>query len=89
MEDLRAFIRAQLDFQGQELDLWAEAVEKAVNIKVKALLQSFYSTSKIDSRCPRESSPAEREEKDSGKTKSTDTPSVDTSNSKFQQISIY
>ena len=58
-------------------------MEKAVNAEAKAMLQSSASTRDMDSRCPRRNRPAKKEEKDSsGKNKSTDSPSVDTSSGK-------
>lgn len=36
------------------LDAWEEVVENAVNIEVKASLQSFSKTNKIDFRCPKD-----------------------------------
>ena len=47
------------------------------------MLQSSASTRDMDSRCPRGNRPAKREDKDfSGKNKSTDSPSADTSSGK-------
>ena len=57
-EGLRLSIWAQLDTRGQELDTWEEAVEKAVNVEIKALLQSTLSTRKIDQHCQRSKYPA-------------------------------
>ena len=51
-EGLRPSIRAQLDAQGRDLDSWEEAVEKAVNVETKVLLQSPANTRDIGSRCP-------------------------------------
>ena len=82
-EGLRPSIRAQLDARGRDLDSWEEAVEKAVNAKAKAMLQSSASTRDMDLRCPRGNRPAKKEAKDSsGKNKSTDSPSADTSRRK-------
>ena len=82
-KDLRPSIQAQLDARGRNLDSWEEAVEKTVNAEAKALLQSPASTRNIDSRCPRGSRPAKREEKDSGgKNKSTNSTPADTSSRK-------
>ena len=89
LEGLRPSIRAQLDARGRELDSWEEAVEKAVNAEAKALLQPSSSTREIDSKCPRGNRPAKKEEKDSGRTKSTDTPSADVSSGKHQQSSAH
>ena len=82
-EGLRPSVRAQLDTQSRDLDSWEEAIEKAVNAKAKALLQSSTSTRNIDSRCPWENRPAKKLEKNSGgKNKSTNFVPADTSNSK-------
>ena len=80
-ESLRAFIRAQLDIRGRELDSWEEAVEKAINAKAKTLVQSSSSTREIDSKCSQENKPAKKE-KDFRRTKSTNIPSIDISSSK-------
>ena len=69
------------------MDSWKEAIEKTVNAKVKALLQSFSSTCKIDSKYARENKPAKKEEKDSEKNKSTNSASTDISSGK-QSFSI-
>ena len=80
---LRPSIRAQLDAWGRDLDSWEEAVEKTVNAEAKALLQSPASIRNMDSRCPRGSRPAKREEKDfGGKNKSTNSTPADTSSGK-------
>ena len=72
-----------MDAQSRDLNSWEEAVEKAVNVEVKAMLQSSASTRDIDSRCPRGNRPAKKEEKDSsGKNKSTDFPCADMSSEK-------
>ena len=82
-EGLRPSVRAKLDTRGRNLDSWEEAVEKAVNVKAKASLQSSSITRNIDSRCPQGNKPAKKEEKDLGrKNKSTDSPSADTSSGK-------
>ena len=49
---LKLSIRAQLDARDRDLDSWKEAVEKVVNTKAKASLQSPASTRNMDSRCP-------------------------------------
>ena len=82
-EGLRLSIRAQLDVRGRELDFWEEAVKKVVNAEAKVLLQSFSNTRNIDSKCSQKNKPAKKEEKDSGKTKSTETASVNASSSKY------
>ena len=80
---LRPSIQAQLDTRGKDLDSWEEAIEKTVNAKVKASLQSPASTRDMESRCPQGSRLAKREEKDSGgKNKSTNSTPVDTSSGK-------
>ena len=82
-ESLRPSVRAQLDTRDWNQDSWEEAVKKAVNVEVKALLQSSSSIRDIDSRCSRENRPVRKEKKDSGgKNKSTDFPSADTSSEK-------
>ena len=82
-EGLRPSVRAQLDARGRDLDSWKEAVEKAVNTKAKALLQSSSSTRDMDSRYPQENRPVKKDEKDfGGKNKSTDSTSADMSNGK-------
>ena len=63
-KNLRPSIRAQLDARGRELDSWEETIEKAINAKVKALLQSSFSICEIDSRCLQGNRPAKKEEKD-------------------------
>ena len=83
LEGLKPSVRAQMDTQSRDLDSWEEAVEKAVNAEAKAMLQSSASTRDIDSRCPRGNRPAKKEKKDSsGKNKSTDSSSADTSSEK-------
>ena len=57
LEGLRPSIQAQLDTRGRELDSWEEAVEKAVNVEAKALLQLASSTRKMDQRCPQGNHP--------------------------------
>ena len=39
LEDLKPSIRVHLDARGRDLDSWEEAVEKAVNVEAKTLLQ--------------------------------------------------
>ena len=77
-EGLRLFVQAQLDAQGRDLDFWKEGVKKAVNTKAKAMLQSSFSTCKMDSRCLQKNRPAKKEEKDSGKNKSIKPVPIDT-----------
>ena len=94
LEGLKPSVQAQIDTRGRELNSWEEAVEKVVNAEAKAMLQSSASTRDMDSRCPRGNRPARKEEKDSsGKNKSTDSPSADTSSRKqsssTQQTSSY
>ena len=82
-EGLRPSVRIQLDTRGRNQDFWEEAVEKAVNVEAKALLQSSSSIHNMDSKCPWENKPAKKEEKDSGrKNKSTNSSSADTSSEK-------
>ena len=82
-EGLRPSVRAQLDAQGGDLDSWEEAVKKAVNAKAKALLQSFFSTRDMDSRCFRGNRLAKKEEKDSSrKNKSNNSAPADIFNEK-------
>ena len=81
-EGLRPSVRAQLDTWGRDLDFWEEPVEKAVNAEAKAMLQSSFSTCEMDSRCPQEYKPVKKEEKDSGKNKSTDSTPADMSSGK-------
>ena len=57
-------------------------MEKIVNIKVKTLLELPTEIQEIDSRYPQKDRPAKKEEKNSGKTKSTDTPSANVSSGK-------
>ena len=61
-EGLRTSIRVQLNAWGQELDSWKEAIEKAINAKVKALLQPPLSIYKINSKCLQGHKPAKEEE---------------------------
>ena len=69
-----------MDTRSRDLNFWEEAVEKAVNAKVKAMLQSFFITRDMDSRCPRGNRTTRKEEKDSGgKNKSTDSNPANTS----------
>ena len=83
LESLKPSARAQMDTRGRDLNSWEEAVEKAVNAEAKAMLQSSANTRNMDSRCPRGNRPARKEEKDSsGKNKSTDSLSADTSSGK-------
>ena len=82
-EGLRPSVWAQLDTRGRNHNSWEEAVEKAINVEAKALLQSSASIRDMDSQCPRGNRPARKEEKDSGgKNKSTDSPSADTPSGK-------
>ena len=67
---LRPSIRAQLDARGRELDSWH-------NADVKTLLQLPSGTREIDAKCLRGYRPAKKEDKDSGKNKSADTPPAD------------
>ena len=72
-----------MDVRSRDLNSWEEAVEKTVNAKAKAMLQSSTSICNIDSRYPRGNRPAKKEEKDSsGKNKSIDSLSTDTSSGK-------
>ena len=58
-------------------------MEKTVNVEAKTILQSFFITRNIDSRCARGNRPARKEEKDpGGKNKSTDFAPADTSSGK-------
>ena len=83
LEGLKPSVRAQMDTQSRDLNSWKEAMEKIVNAKAKAMLQSSFSTRNMDSRCPRENKPAKKEEKNSsGKNKSTDSFFTDTSSRK-------
>ena len=83
LEGLKPFVRAQMDTRSRDLDFWEEAMEKAVNVEVKAMLQSFSITRNIYSKCPRGNRPARKEEKDSGgKNKSTDSAPANTSSGK-------
>ena len=80
---LRPSVWAQLDARGRDLDSLQEAVEKAINVEAKALLQSSASTRNMDLMCPQEKRPAKKEEKDcSRKNKSTDSAYSDTSSGK-------
>ena len=80
LEGLKRSVRAQIDVQSWDLNSWEEAIEKAVNVKAKTILQSSFSTRDMDSRYPRGNRPAKKEEKDSsGKNKSTNSPSANTS----------
>ena len=71
------------------MDFWKEAIKKAVNTKAKALLQSSSGICEIDLKCSWGNRPTKKEEKDSRKTKSTDTPSVYILNGKHQQSSTH
>ena len=84
LEGLRAFIRAQIDVRGRDLSSWEEAVEKTVNAEAKTMLQSCFITRNMDSRCQQGNRPSkkEKEEKDSGKNKSTKSTPADTSSRK-------
>ena len=83
LEGLKPSVRPQLDIRGRDLNSWEEAVEKAVNAKAKAMLQSSPSTRNMDSRCPRGNKPAKKKERDSNrKNKSTNSPPADTSSGK-------
>ena len=82
LEGLKPSVRAQLDVWGQHQDSSKEAVKKAVNAKAKAILLSSFKTREIDSRYPQGFRPAKREQKDSGKNKSTNFTFVDTSSRK-------
>ena len=83
LEGLKPSVRAQMDARSRDLNSWEEAVEKAVNAKAKAMLQSSASTRDMDSRCLRGNRPARKEEKDSdGKNKSTDSALADTPSGK-------
>ena len=81
-EGLRPSVRAYLDTRGRDLDSWKEAVEKAVNAEVKAMLQSFSNTREMDSRCPWGNRPAKKEEKDSRKNNYTNSALADISSKK-------
>lgn len=72
-----------------ELVSWEETVEKAIDVEVKILLQPPSRTRKIDLKSPQGNQPVKIEEKDSGRTKSTNTPSADVSSDKYQQFSIH
>lgn len=65
------------------MNFWEEAVKKAVNAEVKTLLQPLLSNRKIDTKCLREYRPAKKEEKNAGRTKSTDSPLVNMPSEKF------
>ena len=83
---LKPSIWAKLHTRSRELDLREEIVKKAVNVEAKTLLQSASSTCNIDLRCLQENRPTKKENKDSGKTKSTNISSVDTSNGKYKSF---
>ena len=78
-----------MDAQNREIDSWEKAIEKAIIAEAKALLQSFSSTCKIDSKCLQGNRPAKKEEKDFGKTKSTNTSFTDVFSSKHQHFSAH
>ena len=63
-ENLHPFIWAQLNNREQDLDAWDKIVENAVNVKVKACLQSPFKTREIDSRCPKKYKPLVKKDKD-------------------------
>ena len=83
LEGLKPSVRTQINIQSRDLGSWEEAVEKAFNAEVKAMLQSFSTTRNMDSRSPRGIRPARKEEKDSGgKNKSTNSAFANTSSGK-------
>ncbi len=49
-EGPRPSIRAKLDHQGRDLDMWEEVMEKADDVKAKANLQPPFYVREIDSR---------------------------------------
>lgn len=79
-------MRVQLNARDGELDLWEEAIKKAVDIEAKALLQPSSKTREIDLKYSWEYKPAKKEEKDFGKIKSTNTPPIDVSSGKHPQF---
>ena len=83
LEGLKPSVSAQMNTRSRDLNSWEEAVEKAVNVEIKTMLQSSASTRDMDSRCSRGNRPAKKEEKDSNrKNKSTDSLSANTSSGK-------
>ena len=82
LEGLKPSIRAQIDVRGRDLSSWEKTIEKVVNAEAKAMLQSSSTTHNIDSRCHQGNRPAKKEEKGSGKNKSTDSALADISNGK-------
>ena len=76
-ESLKPSIWEQLDARGRELDSWEEAVEKAVNVEAKTLLQPPLGIREIDAKCLQGYKPTKKEDKDSGENKSNDIPSAD------------
>ena len=86
-DNLRPSIWAQLNARGRKLNSWKEAIEKAVNAEAKALLQLPSSTGKIDAMCLQGYRPAKKEDKDSGKNKSVNSPHTDVPNGKHSQQS--
>lgn len=73
-----------MDAQGQELDFGEKAIVKTIDIKLKALLYPLSGTREIDSRYAQENWPAKKEEKNSKKIKSINTPSTNVFSSKYQ-----
>ncbi len=63
-EELCLSIRAQLDNQGWDLDMWNKVVEKTVNVEVKADRQLPFETRKIDFRYLRGYRPLVKKDKD-------------------------
>lgn len=71
------------------MNFWEEIIEKVINAEAKALLQIPTGARKINLKYFQENRPVKKEEKNSGRTKSTNTLSNDVSSNKYQQFSAY
>ena len=72
-DGLRPSIRAQVDEHGRDLDIWEEAIEKAIDAEAKADRQPQCLMRDMDNRCPRGHRPAKTDEPTIRASKSKDT----------------
>lgn len=78
-------IQVQLNIQSRKLNFWKKAVEKAINIEVKRLLQLPSNICKINIKYFLRYKPIKKEKKDFGKNKSVDTPLANAPSEKHPQ----
>ncbi len=62
-EELCPSIRAQLNYQGRDLDAWEEVMEKPSDVEAKANLQPPFYVKDINTKCPKSHCPLAKKDK--------------------------